>query len=96
MQRINVENDEKLSILTRKCVNLREKVKQKPTKTGETMSIPLLQNSTSIVHLEMFEHDTHEKLLCDYCDFIGKPEGGLKTNMRFKLTNLKSDKLETL
>ena len=25
---------------------------------------------------------------CDYCDFIGKTEGGLKTHMRFKHTRI--------
>ena len=29
-----------------------------------------------------------ECLNCDYCDFIGKTEGGLKTHMRFKHTKI--------
>ena len=29
-----------------------------------------------------------ESLKCDYCDFIGKTEGGLKTHMRFKHTRI--------
>ena len=87
MEKINAEKDEKLNILTSKCEKLEEIIQQKPTKTVE-MSVPLLKNSTSIIAEESVENDSHENLLCDYCDFIGKTEGGLKTHMRFKHTKI--------
>ena len=31
------------------------------------------------------EHQCLETLKCDYCDFIGKTKGGLKTHMRFNI-----------
>ena len=34
------------------------------------------------------EEQCIESLKCDYCDLIGKTEGGLKTHMRFKHTRI--------
>ena len=42
-------------------------------------------------NLETFENEQAEyleRLKCDYCDFIGKSEGGLKTHMRSKHTKI--------
>ena len=42
-------------------------------------------------NLENFENEQAkhiESLKCDYCDFIGKTEGGLKTHMRYKHTRI--------
>ena len=84
LEKINFEKEDKINIITSKYKELEDKLNKQCRDADEKY------NETEVSNKNEMESDINKQamniecLKCDYCDFIGKTDGGLKTHMRFK------------
>ena len=80
LEKISAEKEDRITVITSNFKQLEDKLNKQyreKESDGNKMESNINNQAMNI-----------ECLKCDYCDFIGKTEGGLKTHMRFKHTKI--------
>ena len=85
LEKINGEKEDKINIITSKCKELEDKLNNQCRDADKETEVSDKNKIESDINKQAMNS---ESLNCDYCDFIGKTEGGLKTHMRFKHTKI--------